>query len=570
MRGQAKFAGRLKRVSAFRAAMVLVFGLVAVWCVAGPDADAAQLGHRQSVGETRHAQEEGFPVGQRPVLGGAGQGSRSSSCVGDIDGDGDVDLADLAEFLGAYGTCVGDPDYNPAADFDDSGCVDISDLAAILGDYGNTCPVADLDIDSDNTNGTGLPDRSGGEDGIEDETDRTGKFVLVNNDDDDRDGTPDKDQDGRIAEEQDDLVPVVFEIRPDDPGTLFADFQLTYPATVRIWRFATRGDLATDVVPSGVTQEYDVAAGPLTLWVEGLSPSATMADTRIVADADTDDDGIFDQSDAVRCTVFSLTGSPTSGPIGTEVVWTLDPAIAPVAFDAGTAAEWDGYYQPALGDPSNQFTVTYAPSQFRESSASEAAVVVGDGSGVPTIPIEGAEPGTFLGHFTIVLAEFEVRRAFSFSVPASAIDWYRVEYPEDEIGYLDEPPVLSAAPVDQLLVYEVPVGGAVPEFLELAYSFHTACVLLLAENGPTLAEAPAAFVVDLITFDSNNVEVDRISDVVLTRASDDGDPSHLTYHSDLATPIVFVDQALDPGMFPNLLLLVAPEGGQVIAIESQP
>ena len=57
-------------------------------------------------------------------------------CPGDLDGDGDVDLADLAAFLGSYGTCTGDEDYNPDADFDDSGCIDLSDLAYLLGYYG--------------------------------------------------------------------------------------------------------------------------------------------------------------------------------------------------------------------------------------------------------------------------------------------------------------------------------------------------------------------------------------------------------------------------------------------------
>ncbi len=55
---------------------------------------------------------------------------------GDLDGDGDVDLADLAQLLAAYGACLGDPDYDPAADLDDSGCVDLSDLAALLANYG--------------------------------------------------------------------------------------------------------------------------------------------------------------------------------------------------------------------------------------------------------------------------------------------------------------------------------------------------------------------------------------------------------------------------------------------------
>ncbi len=55
---------------------------------------------------------------------------------GDIDGDGDVDLSDLATLLAAYGTCEGDPGYNPDADLDDSGWVDLVDLATLLANYG--------------------------------------------------------------------------------------------------------------------------------------------------------------------------------------------------------------------------------------------------------------------------------------------------------------------------------------------------------------------------------------------------------------------------------------------------
>jgi hypothetical protein len=56
--------------------------------------------------------------------------------LGDLDCDGDVDLADLAGLLGACGTCEGDLLYNPDADLDDSGCVDLFDLATLFGNYG--------------------------------------------------------------------------------------------------------------------------------------------------------------------------------------------------------------------------------------------------------------------------------------------------------------------------------------------------------------------------------------------------------------------------------------------------
>lgn len=55
---------------------------------------------------------------------------------GDLDGDGDVDLADLAVMLGAFGRCLGDPQYNAAADLDSNGCVDLGDLSVLLGNFG--------------------------------------------------------------------------------------------------------------------------------------------------------------------------------------------------------------------------------------------------------------------------------------------------------------------------------------------------------------------------------------------------------------------------------------------------
>jgi hypothetical protein len=55
---------------------------------------------------------------------------------GDINGDGRVDIVDLALMLMAYGTCEGDAAYDPDADIDDSGCVDLSDLARLLANYG--------------------------------------------------------------------------------------------------------------------------------------------------------------------------------------------------------------------------------------------------------------------------------------------------------------------------------------------------------------------------------------------------------------------------------------------------
>ena len=55
---------------------------------------------------------------------------------GDIDGDGDVDLADLAGLLSCYGACLSDGRYDPVCDLDHDGCVELADLAALLAGYG--------------------------------------------------------------------------------------------------------------------------------------------------------------------------------------------------------------------------------------------------------------------------------------------------------------------------------------------------------------------------------------------------------------------------------------------------
>lgn len=56
--------------------------------------------------------------------------------AGDLDGDGDVDLADLSALLAVYGLCDGDPGFDPVADIDGDGCVGLADLSALLANYG--------------------------------------------------------------------------------------------------------------------------------------------------------------------------------------------------------------------------------------------------------------------------------------------------------------------------------------------------------------------------------------------------------------------------------------------------
>ena len=63
-----------------------------------------------------------------------------AALAGDVDGDCDVDISDLALLLSSYGACLGDPQYVAAADLTGDDCVGLSDLSELLSHYGETCP----------------------------------------------------------------------------------------------------------------------------------------------------------------------------------------------------------------------------------------------------------------------------------------------------------------------------------------------------------------------------------------------------------------------------------------------
>lgn len=59
------------------------------------------------------------------------------SCPGDVDGDGNVDISDLAILLSHFGQTVGATFAD--GDFDGDGDVDLNDLAVLLAAFGRTC-----------------------------------------------------------------------------------------------------------------------------------------------------------------------------------------------------------------------------------------------------------------------------------------------------------------------------------------------------------------------------------------------------------------------------------------------
>ena len=63
--------------------------------------------------------------------------SGDAPCFGDLDGDGAIDIADLAILLVNYGIASGMEYAN--GDLEGDGDVDLPDLAALLAVYGTDC-----------------------------------------------------------------------------------------------------------------------------------------------------------------------------------------------------------------------------------------------------------------------------------------------------------------------------------------------------------------------------------------------------------------------------------------------
>lgn len=91
-------------------------------------------------GSPRFVDDPGMPDcgnGTPPIVDMGAYEFQGATCFGDLDGDGEIALSDLAQLLGHYGITAG-ASYEDG-DFDCDGDVDLAELAALLGVYGTTC-----------------------------------------------------------------------------------------------------------------------------------------------------------------------------------------------------------------------------------------------------------------------------------------------------------------------------------------------------------------------------------------------------------------------------------------------
>jgi hypothetical protein len=68
--------------------------------------------------------------------GCGGYATAQLAVIGDLNGDGAVDVTDLLIFVETFGKALGDAGFNPEADFNCDGSIDVVDLLVFVGNFG--------------------------------------------------------------------------------------------------------------------------------------------------------------------------------------------------------------------------------------------------------------------------------------------------------------------------------------------------------------------------------------------------------------------------------------------------
>jgi hypothetical protein len=96
---------------------------------------------------TFHSRPDMDVLEARLALSGFTPANVIGTSVGDINGDGKVDLADVQAFAGTYMSRKGNPNYNPAADFNHNGVINFYDAKALLHNVPPITPRLPLNVE---------------------------------------------------------------------------------------------------------------------------------------------------------------------------------------------------------------------------------------------------------------------------------------------------------------------------------------------------------------------------------------------------------------------------------------
>lgn len=480
---------------------------------------------------------------------------------GDMNGDARVSGDDIQTFVDVLLGNNTDPNLLAQADFDENGVVDQADVprfvAALLGEQRTGDVNRDGQTDGRDIQpflavllGAALLPGDLDEDGDVDLTD-LGLFadVLLGLDTDPGlVGRADLNGDGLAH--GNDIQPFVQAFLNPAPAPDPNAADLNFSGAVDLADLP----LFVDVLLFGITAPSNAT---ITLFAEGLAPSADLCDTPADLLTDPDGDGTFALAATVEFTVVDLNFSPLTGGLGTPITITMTPAIPPLAFDAGTTATWTGVFQPMAGVPTAPFTITYSPAQFRESSASQAVIIAGDGSllnppDVAHVSLPGSLPGVLTLHF----AACDLSKNVPFD-PVGGPILTTIQYDANAQPFVGPTP-------DSLEIVITTNGNGSDEILLAGNYFnHLAVALEIARNAFTDGEAPAAILVTLISRTTAGAELQSTQNLPLLRDDVASNPTTILYHSDFQLPIVLVDVFLDPAGYSLVLPVHAVDQGEI-------
>lgn len=266
----------------------------------------------------------------------------------------------------------------------------------------------------------------------------------------------------------------------------------------------------------------------------------------------------------------ALTVSPTSGTLGTVVTITVNPVVAPRVFGPNSTAVWSGRFVGTTGGVSELFTIRFDADALHEISTSQAEIVVGTGLGAIPSALGDFGTGELQGTLTVVFDGSAAAAAPIAFTPVTGGNTVRsILYSPSGPGGID-PPQLGPEP-STAVIYRLSLlpNSTTPtvEQLFAARGAHLTPVFRAARNASSASAAPSVTKVDVVSYDSDGFEIERIADVVLNRLTD-SDPLFINYAATLTKPLILIDVNVDRQAYPQFYLLTVAVGGSIAVVPS--